>query len=316
MRATIILRAPAAAGTATVSYYKIAAVTGIATLEGTLTITFTASSGLDVSDGELRRHDARAWLIVAPSMRPFRPPASRAPSSAALRRRSTPAAQLCILLRDGNGTAVDTAAGKVAATITPYGSSRRRPDHHDRDERRWYGVAASDPGERSRRRLDDRRDCDHRNGHDHVRPGELHVLGRTREDHPRQCHHRGPGRPPRDLSTRRSHSSARMPRGTGVDLAAASVHHHVLRRRSVHGRCRRPDSTRRRPRATWMRSAAPRPERGTVTVKSGTIVSNAVTFNCSMPPKTFAVAFSPTASLPVAVHDHRHRQGRGRAPGP
>jgi hypothetical protein len=109
---TITLRAPAAVGTGVVSVYTINASTGIATLEGTLTITFTATSGLNVSEAnssvKLVADTTCADTTVAKSAAP-----AALPSAAQ--------AGLCLILKDGNGQLLTAGAATVAVTITPIG---------------------------------------------------------------------------------------------------------------------------------------------------------------------------------------------------
>ena len=110
---TITLRAPSAAGTATVSVYQITTATGISALEGTLTITFTATSGLAVDEAKSK------VKIVAYDATP-----TAAECTAATAITNGPAnvlnnATLCVTVNDGNGNPVN--APMVAATITPVG---------------------------------------------------------------------------------------------------------------------------------------------------------------------------------------------------
>jgi hypothetical protein len=107
---TITLRAPAAPGTATVSVYMISTTTGIATLEGTLTITFTATSGLAVSEA-----NSTVKFVASTDLCSGTALASNAADKA-----TNPAAKLCLILKDGNGSAVTTGT-TVAVTITPVG---------------------------------------------------------------------------------------------------------------------------------------------------------------------------------------------------
>ncbi|MBF8290165.1 MAG: hypothetical protein HW391_1133 [Chloroflexi bacterium] len=108
--ATITLRAPAAPGSAVVSVYSIATATGIATLEGTLTITFTATSGLDLSvANSSARFEATGGACNVAALA-----ANVAPMG------TNPAAKLCVNLKDGNGSAI-TANHTVNVTITPVG---------------------------------------------------------------------------------------------------------------------------------------------------------------------------------------------------
>ena len=106
----ITLRAPAAPGTATVSVYSISVTTGIATLEGTLTITFTATSGLAVSEA-----NSTVKFVALTD-----PCSADALTTNAADKATNPAAKLCVILEDGNGSAVTTGA-TVAVTITPVG---------------------------------------------------------------------------------------------------------------------------------------------------------------------------------------------------
>jgi len=109
---TITLRAPSAPGTATVSVYTISSTTGIATLEGTLAITFTATSGLNVSEVN------STVKIVADTTCAVQ---TVAKSSAPAALPSAAVAGLCVTLKDGNGTALAAGAASVAVTITPIG---------------------------------------------------------------------------------------------------------------------------------------------------------------------------------------------------
>lgn len=107
---TITLRAPAAAGSAVVSVYEITTATGIAALEGTLTITFTATSGLAVSEA-----NSTVKFVASTDLC-----SGTALTSNAADKATNPAAKLCVILKDGNGSAVTTGA-TVAVTITPVG---------------------------------------------------------------------------------------------------------------------------------------------------------------------------------------------------
>ncbi len=108
---TITLRAPAAVGTATVSVYTINASTGIATLEGTLTITFTATSGLQVSEA-----NSTVKLVADTTCAVTTTAKSAAPAVPS----NTAVAGLCITLKDGNGSLL-TSVATVTVTITPIG---------------------------------------------------------------------------------------------------------------------------------------------------------------------------------------------------
>lgn len=107
---TMVLRAPAAPGSAVVSVYQIATATGIATLEGTLTITFTATSGLNVSEA-----NSTVKFVASTDLCSGTALAANVADKA-----TNPAAKLCVILKDGNGSAVTTGA-TVAVTITPVG---------------------------------------------------------------------------------------------------------------------------------------------------------------------------------------------------
>lgn len=109
---TITLRAPAAVGSAVVSVYTINASTGIATLEGTLTITFTATSGLNVSEANSTVKIVADTTCVDQSTAKLSAPAAL-PSVAV--------AGLCFILKDGNGSLLTAGAATVAVTITPIG---------------------------------------------------------------------------------------------------------------------------------------------------------------------------------------------------
>ncbi len=112
---TITLRAPSAPGSATITVYRISTATGFSSLEGTLTVTFTASSGLDVSkanssvktleDCFLDINDAFDGDKVVSG------PATPHPE---------PVGFLCVLVSNGNGAGVEDAV--VTATITPVGA--------------------------------------------------------------------------------------------------------------------------------------------------------------------------------------------------
>jgi hypothetical protein len=109
---TITLRAPAAVGSGVVSVYTINASTGIATLEGTLTITFTATSGLNVSEANSTVKLVADTTCVDQTVAKSAAPAVL-PSAAQ--------AGLCLVLKDGNGSLLSAAAATVAVTITPIG---------------------------------------------------------------------------------------------------------------------------------------------------------------------------------------------------
>lgn len=109
---TITLRAPAAPGTATVSVYTISSTTGIATLEGTLAITFTATSGLNVSETNSTVKIVADTTCVDQTV---------AKGSAGAALPSAAVAGLCVTLKDGNGTVLGADAATVAVTITPIG---------------------------------------------------------------------------------------------------------------------------------------------------------------------------------------------------
>jgi len=107
---TITVRAPSAPGTATVSVYMISTTTGIATLEGTLAITFTATSGLAVSEANSTvKFVAYTDLCSGTAL-----------TANTADKATNPAAKLCVILEDGNGSAVTTGT-TVAVTITPVG---------------------------------------------------------------------------------------------------------------------------------------------------------------------------------------------------
>lgn len=110
---TITLRAPSAPGTATVSVYSIATATGIATLEGTLAITFTASSGLDVSAANSVVKTLDGCGLTSGAFN-----GTKVVSGSALPS-NTQLGFLCVLVKDGNGSGVVGAV--VTGTITPVG---------------------------------------------------------------------------------------------------------------------------------------------------------------------------------------------------
>jgi hypothetical protein len=106
---TITLRAPAAAGTATVSVFKITTATGIAALEGTMTITFTATSGLAVSEANsIVKFVGTGAVNCADTA-----------VTAAGPKGLNPAAKLCVYVGNVNAQAVTTAT--VTAQIQPVG---------------------------------------------------------------------------------------------------------------------------------------------------------------------------------------------------
>ncbi len=108
---TIVLRAPAAAGTSVVSVYEITTATGIAALEGTMTITWTATSGLNVSEANsTAKLVADATCAVQTT--------AKTTAIAALPAAVT--AGLCLTLKDANG-ALLSGTPSVAVTITPVG---------------------------------------------------------------------------------------------------------------------------------------------------------------------------------------------------
>jgi len=109
---TITLRSPAAVGSAVVSVYTVNTSTGIATLEGTLTITFTATSGLNVSEANSTVKLVADTTCVDQSVAKSAAPAAL-PSAAQ--------AGLCLILKDGNGQLLAAGAATVAVTITPIG---------------------------------------------------------------------------------------------------------------------------------------------------------------------------------------------------
>lgn len=109
----ITLRAPSAPGSATVSVYEITTATGIAALEGTLTITFTASSGLDVSAANSVVKTLNSCAVASGAF------TGTAVTIAPALPSNTFAAYLCVLVKDGNGAGV--AGAVVSATITPVG---------------------------------------------------------------------------------------------------------------------------------------------------------------------------------------------------
>jgi hypothetical protein len=109
----IVVRAPSAAGSATVSVYEITTATGIATLEGTLTITFTASSGLEVSASNSVVKTLDSCSLSSGAFNGTKVTAAPALPS------NTWVAYLCVLVKDGNGSAVPGAV--VSGTITPVG---------------------------------------------------------------------------------------------------------------------------------------------------------------------------------------------------
>ena len=104
---TITLRSPTAPGTAVVSVYTLSSGTGVASLEGTLTITFTASSGLDVSaaNSTVKTLTSCAGTTAATSA------ASTAGDTTD---------HVCVAVKDGNNNVV--AGATVTATITPVGN--------------------------------------------------------------------------------------------------------------------------------------------------------------------------------------------------
>ena len=109
---TITLRAPATVGSGVVSVYMINASTGIATLEGTLTITFTATSGLNVSEA-----NSSVKLVADPTCVDQTVAKSAAPAALP----SAAQAGLCIVLEDGNSNPLAAGAATVTVTITPIG---------------------------------------------------------------------------------------------------------------------------------------------------------------------------------------------------
>ncbi len=106
---TITLRAPSAPGSAAVTVYTIDTGTGVASLDGTLTITFTASSGLDVSaaNSTVTTYGAASGCTGTAS--------SSAPATPS----NHYVGDLCVTVEDGNGNPVVGAV--VTATITPVG---------------------------------------------------------------------------------------------------------------------------------------------------------------------------------------------------
>ncbi len=100
----IVLRAPSAPGSAVVSVYHIDGTTGIATLDGTLTITFTATSGLALSEAK-----SSVKVGTAPGC---------ATATTAAEADGAPSIFLCVTLKTANNT---EANGAVAVTLTPVG---------------------------------------------------------------------------------------------------------------------------------------------------------------------------------------------------
>lgn len=114
---TITLRAPSAAATTVVSVYLIDGGTGIAGTPETLTITWTATSGLGVSvaNSVVQTNVAASdCSVVANAFDDTKL------SNAAASPTATTVAELCVLVRDGNGSTVANGTS-VAATITPVG---------------------------------------------------------------------------------------------------------------------------------------------------------------------------------------------------
>jgi hypothetical protein len=115
---TITLRAPSAAGTSVVSVYLVDGGTGLAGTPETLTITWTATSGLGVSTANSVVKTVTGACALNGTLDGF---TNTALSSAPASPTATDVAHLCILVRDGNGSPITTAAGGVGATITPVG---------------------------------------------------------------------------------------------------------------------------------------------------------------------------------------------------
>jgi hypothetical protein len=112
---TITIRGPSAPGTSTVNVYYITGANGTAALEGTLTITWTATSGLVVSEGN-STVAIRPWntnILTSCS-------GANTISSASASPAATDVAALCLTLKDANGTALPNGIS-VAVTITPVG---------------------------------------------------------------------------------------------------------------------------------------------------------------------------------------------------
>ena len=106
---TITLRSPSAPGSAAVNVYTIDTATGVASLDGTLTITFTASSGLDVSaaNSTVKTYGTSSGCT------------GTAVTSAPALPSNTYVGDLCVTVEDGNGNPVNGAV--VTATISPVG---------------------------------------------------------------------------------------------------------------------------------------------------------------------------------------------------
>lgn len=119
---SLVIRAPAAAGTGTVTVAILDPSTGVASNEGTLTLTFTASSGLQVSEGQ------SVVKIVADNNCDNNADADNTGTTAATIAAATAVTNaaatggnvdLCVVVRNANGDPVD--AETVRVTITPVG---------------------------------------------------------------------------------------------------------------------------------------------------------------------------------------------------
>lgn len=118
----LVVRAPATAGTGTVSVAVLDPSTGVASQEGTLTLTFTASSGLQVSEGQ------SLVKIVANNNCDNNADADNTGTTGATISGATAvtnaaasggSVDLCVVVRNANGDPVD--AETVRVTITPVG---------------------------------------------------------------------------------------------------------------------------------------------------------------------------------------------------
>ena len=110
---TITMRSPAAPGTATVTVYTIDSTNGIASLDGALTVTFSASSGLDVSATK-----SVVTTRVDCSLTSGAFTGTKVSSGASLPS-NVQVADLCVMVKNGNSAPVVGAV--VTATITPVG---------------------------------------------------------------------------------------------------------------------------------------------------------------------------------------------------
>ena len=298
---TITLRAPAAAGTAVANVYSISNLNGFATLEGTLTITFTASSGLDVSvaNSVVTTRDPSSPCL------PFVPTGSTVATGfqgsvkSTASRTANPAAWLCILLRDGNGNAVDTAAGKVAATITPYGlvgGAQTTTTETGSNGIAALQIAGSGLAGTSSITVTVTIGSvtttfapvsfTFTGGLSKITLTALKNVGRVNDG--------GEGSP--YLVDKAISFIAEDAAGNRLDLTAGTFSYTYSPSNlfSVGFDRDTTATTSGRLDATCNNT----PGTGTVTVKSGTIVSNAVTFNCSNPVKTYSVAFSADTVVP------------------